>query len=62
MEIISTGYPTIDSLISDGLQKGRTYIILGKTGFGKSSFLINLVKNFLKQGKSVLFYTLENTL
>lgn len=62
-EIIPTGFETLDKEIyNGGFQKSRLYLIAGKTGFGKSVFLVNLTKNFLKQGKSVLFFTLENTL
>lgn len=61
IEIIPTKFKLLDSIIGGGLQKGRVYLILGKTGQGKSSFIINLVKNFLEQGKNVLFYTFENT-
>jgi|GEM_PF-2856100 KaiC/GvpD/RAD55 family RecA-like ATPase len=43
------------------MQKSRLYLIAGKTGAGKSVFSINLVKNFLEQGKSVMLFTLENT-
>lgn len=62
-EIIPTGFETLDKQVyNGGFQKSRLYMIQGKTGFGKSVFLVNLTKNFLKQGKSVLFFTLENTL
>lgn len=61
VERIYTGFQIFDSL-TNGLQKGRVYLILGKTGQGKSSFLINLTKNFLESKKKILFYTFENTI
>ncbi len=63
-ETIKTGFQTLDNIVytNGGFQKSRFYLISGKTGFGKSQFLINLTKNFLAQGKFVLFLTLENTL
>lgn len=63
-ETIPTGFNSLDKLIytNGGFQKSRFYLISGKTGFGKSQFLTNLTKNFLEQGKTVLFITLENTI
>lgn len=61
-EKILTGFKTLDEVIwFGGMQKSRLYLIAGKTGAGKSVFSINLVKNFLEQGKSVMLFTLENT-
>ena len=63
-ETVKTGFDTLDNCVysNGGFQKSRFYLISGKTGFGKSQFLINLTKNFLEQGKTVLFITLENTI
>lgn len=61
-EKILTGFKTLDEVIwFGGMQKSRLYLIAGKTGAGKSVFSINLIKNFLEQGKSVMLFTLENT-
>jgi len=59
--IIPTGFKLIDETIGGGLQSGRVYLIGGKTGLGKSSFLIQLTRNFLEQNKRVLIFTLENS-
>lgn len=61
IETIPTKFPILDEYIGGGLQKGRVYLVLGKTGQGKSSFIIHLTKNFLEQGKNILFYTFENS-
>jgi len=61
-EKILTGFKTLDEVVwFGGMQKSRLYLIAGKTGAGKSVFSINLIKNFLEQGKSVMLFTLENT-
>lgn len=59
--VIPTGFNLIDEAIGGGLQSGRIYLIGGKTGLGKSSFLIQLAVNFLKQNKKILLITLENS-
>lgn len=61
VEKIPSGFMYLDNVTNGGFQKGRVYLILGKTGQGKSSFLISLVRNFLEQNKRILFYTFENT-
>ena len=61
IETIPTKFSILDNFIGGGLQKGRVYLVLGKTGQGKSSFIIHLTKNFLEQGKKILFYTFENS-
>jgi replicative DNA helicase len=59
--VIPTGFKLIDDVIGGGLQSGRVYLIGGKTGLGKSSFLIQLTRNLLEQDKKVLIFTLENS-
>ncbi len=59
--IVPTGFRLIDDVIGGGLQSGRVYLIGGKTGLGKSSFLIQLTRNLLEQDKKVLIFTLENS-
>lgn len=60
--IVDTGYPKLNETFSGGLQKSRVYLLMGKTGFGKSQFTIQLTRNFLERKMNVLFITLENTL
>lgn len=61
-EILNTGYPTLDSFFNGGFEKGRLYMIGAKTGYGKSSFLIDYAKHQLSYGRSVYLYTFENNL
>lgn len=56
---ISTGWPEIDALCKDGLGKGELGVVIAPTGAGKSMVLVHLGAEALKQGKTVVQYTLE---
>ncbi len=55
---IPTEFEKIDGVI-DGIRKGHFWIIGGYTNVGKSSFSLNILLNVLRQGKRVVFYSLE---
>lgn len=55
---ISTGYKTLDVMI-DGFRPGHLWVLGGYTNMGKTQAAINLVANMIKQGKRVVFYSLE---
>jgi len=69
---IPSGYETLDSIyLPGGFESGRIYIFGSEPGFGKSTLMINFVKNFItrkydpstiKSDKppAVLYVTLEN--
>lgn len=55
---LTTGYTSIDEVI--GSFSGGDYIVLGgSTGVGKTSIAINIVNNLIKNGKQVLYFSLE---
>jgi len=56
-EKIGTGYIDIDSLIHE-LRPGSLYIVGGRPGTGKTTFLINLIFNLVKD-KKILFLSTE---
>ena len=58
VQVISTGYENIDENLNGGFRPGL-YTLNGVTGIGKTSFVLNLAKNILKQNKKVLFISLE---
>jgi replicative DNA helicase len=58
MKGISTGYTVLDEKIK-GLQKGHVILIGGETSQGKSAFAANIARNVAKEGRNVLFITLE---
>lgn len=55
---ISTGYSKLDDAI-DGLRPGHLWIIGGYTSMGKTTASLNIIANLIKQGKRVVFYSLE---
>lgn len=56
---IPTGWEKLDELTSGGLGRGEYGLILAPTGAGKSQCLVHLGCQALKQGKNVVYYTLE---
>lgn len=55
---LSTGSPALDR-VSAGLCPGGYYILAGRPGAGKTAMGINIATHVAKQGKGVLFFSLE---
>jgi replicative DNA helicase len=55
----STGWKTMDEMTEGGLGKGELTVVIASTGSGKSMCLVHLGAEALKQGKNVIYYTLE---
>ncbi len=58
-DTISTGWDVIDDLMDGGLAPGELGVVMAPAGIGKSWMLINIGANAVKQGKTVIHYTLE---
>ena len=58
-DTIPTGWDVIDDLMDGGLGKGELGVVMAPAGIGKSWLLINIGANAVKQGKTVIHYTLE---
>lgn len=56
---ISTGFKTLDKVLSGGIYLGQTVIVTGKRGDGKSTFTSQILVNALDQGIRVLAYSGE---
>ena len=56
---ISTGWAEIDAICKTGLGKGELGVVIAPTGTGKSMVLVHLGAEALRQGKTVVQYTLE---
>lgn len=56
---MSTGWPTLDSRLYGGFNRGELNIFCGGSGSGKSLFLQNLSINFVEQGLHGAYITLE---
>jgi hypothetical protein len=56
---VSTSWNVINDIMSGGLAGGELGVVVAPAGGGKSWGLINLAANAVKQGKTVIYYTLE---
>lgn len=58
---VPTGFPVLDDkhVLNGGLEPGEIGTIIAAAGGGKSMMLVNIAANALRQGKNVLYYTLE---
>lgn len=58
--IIKTGLPSLDKLI-DGFEKGELITLGGYSGGGKTTLALNIAANVAKEGRKVLYFSLEMT-
>tara|TARA_E500000318_G_scaffold10673_1_gene9457 strand:- start:1897 stop:3255 length:1359 start_codon:yes stop_codon:yes gene_type:complete len=56
---VSTGFERVDEICKGGLGKSELGVVIAPTGAGKSMVLVHLGAEALKQGKTVVHYTLE---
>ena len=56
---ISTGWDRMDEICKGGLGKNELGVVIAPTGAGKSMVLVHLAAQGLRQGKTVVYYTLE---
>ena len=59
-ETIPSGYGALDRATS-GLTRGLLHVVGGRPGMGKSAFLLNMGCNLAISGKTVLFFSLEDS-
>jgi replicative DNA helicase len=57
--VVSTGWDIIDGMTQGGLGSGELGVVIASTGAGKSMVLAHLGAQALRQGKTVIHYTLE---
>jgi len=55
----TTGWKVIDDIIKGGLGAGELGVIMAPTGVGKTHVLVHLGAQAIKEGKTVIHYTLE---
>lgn len=55
----STGWAELDAITGGGLGKGELGVVIAPTGAGKSMALVHLGAEAVKQGRTVVHYTLE---
>ncbi len=56
---VSTGWPQLDHVLYGGMSRGELNIFAGGSGSGKSLVMMNLALNWLMQGLSGVYITLE---
>jgi archaellum biogenesis ATPase FlaH len=56
---VTTGWVDIDNIVGGGLGKNELGVVIAPTGAGKSMVLVHLGAQALKEGKTVVHYTLE---
>ena len=56
---VSTGWRIVDDLTKGGLGSGELGVVIAPTGAGKSMVLVHLGAQALREGKTVVHYTLE---
>ena len=56
---VSTGWPQLDRIMYGGMSRGELNIFAGGSGSGKSLVMMNIALNWLQQGLSGVYVTLE---
>lgn len=56
---VSTGWPQLDRIMYGGFSRGELNIFAGGSGSGKSLVMMNMALNWLQQGLSGVYITLE---
>ncbi|MFH0885435.1 MAG: ATPase domain-containing protein [Candidatus Micrarchaeota archaeon] len=60
-EKISSGLPSLDMMLDEGLFKGSTTLVVGSTGTGKTLMGLQFILNGLKNGEPCLFAGFEES-
>jgi len=55
----STGYERLDKMLNDGYSKTKMTVVAGRTGMGKSSFVVNSFMRLALAGVPVAIYNFE---
>ena len=58
---LSTGWKSVDDLLSGGLRAGQFIVVAGRPAMGKSSFGTCLAANVARNGGNVLYYPFEES-
>jgi len=58
-EIVETGIEGLDKLIGGGFIKGRTYLVAGETGTGKTIFALSYILHGAKRGEPGVYLLVD---
>jgi len=59
VEIVETGVYGLDELIGGGFIRGRTYLVAGETGTGKTIFALNYVLHGIRRGEPGVYLLVD---
>ncbi len=58
-ERLSTGNPMLDRMLGGGFIKGRTYLVTGETGVGKTILALQFLLNGLTRNETCVYVTID---
>ncbi len=56
---VSTGVKELDALLYGGFRRGKTYLVLGEPGTGKTIFALQFMYQALKDGEKTLYVAID---
>ena len=59
--IIPTGFDILDRYIDRGLHPGKLLTIAARPSIGKTSFVVSMIRNMIRDGKKILFFSLQSS-
>lgn len=59
MEKVNSGIEGFDKLLYGGLPKGRSYLVAGEPGTGKSTFSMQFLMAGVKEGEKAIYITID---
>ena len=59
--IIPTGFDILDRCIDRGLHPGKLLTIAARPYIGKTSFVVSMIRNMIRDGKKILFFSLQSS-
>ena len=59
--IIPTGFGILDRYIDGGLHPGTLLTIAARPSIGKTSFVVSMIRNMIRDGKKILFFSLQSS-
>ncbi len=58
-ERVSTGNPRLDAMLGGGFIRGRTYLVTGETGVGKTILSLQFLLNGLTKNETCVYVTID---